>query len=88
MKERRFVPSGILRLGDRVRRDLRAGIAHSPEAILKVRAKRAALHEQLDEGEITPLRARVQYLRFASLIVAHVREHELETKDQPTDPQP
>jgi hypothetical protein len=30
----------------------------------------------------------VQYLRFASLIVAHVREHELETKDQPTDPQP
>jgi hypothetical protein len=79
MRDRRFVPSkSVIRLGDSVRSELRRVIDQSPSAIRKVRAKNAELNAKVEAGEITHERARVAYLRFISLIVAHVREHEQE----------
>lgn len=77
MKERRFVGlrSGTPRLGDNVRRNLRSAVDQSPTAIEKVRAKRAKLEMQVARGEISRERANCDYLKFASLIVAHIREH-------------
>jgi hypothetical protein len=64
-----------------VRSELRRTIEQSPAAILKVRAKNAELNAKLDAGLVSPERARAEYLKFASLIIAHVREHELERPD-------
>lgn len=70
-----------------MRRELRDVIARSPWAIRKIRAKNAELHAKVDSGELTHEAAQAHYLKFASLIVAHVREHELEgalrLKDRP-----
>jgi hypothetical protein len=80
MDDRRFGPlkPGVARLGDSVRGQLRRTIEESPSAILKVRAKNAELNAKMDAGLVTPERARAEYLKFASLIIAHVREHEIE----------
>jgi len=89
MRDRRFVPSQSEtgRLGDSVRRELRDVIARSPWAIRKIRAKNAELHAKVDSGEVTREAAQAQYLKFAGLLIAHVREHELEgalrLKDRP-----
>jgi len=81
MADRRFVRAEgrAVRLGDSVRGALRGTLDRSPWAIAKVRAKRAELSANVDAGRITALRARVQYLRFASLVIAHVREHDHES---------
>jgi hypothetical protein len=62
-------------LGDSVRKTLRRSIAQSPSAIRKVRAKNAELKLLVDAGAMTPQRAHAEFLKFASLVVAHVREH-------------
>jgi hypothetical protein len=65
-------------LGDSVLGDLRRAIDQSPWAIRKVREKNAELLAKVESGEVTREWAHAKYLRFASLIVAHVREHEAE----------
>jgi len=74
MQERRFVATER-RLGDSVRTALRSAIEHSPSAIAKVRAKRVELDAYVAAALITPERANTTWLKFASLIIAHVREH-------------
>ena len=77
MKERRFAssPAGLTRLGDSVRKTLRRSIEQSPTAIQKVRAKNTELNLLVAAGAMTPQRARAEFLRFSSLVIAHVREH-------------
>jgi hypothetical protein len=80
MRNRRFVSaqSGI-RLGDAVRIELRNTIGESPSAIAKVREKNAELNAKVAIGEMTRERAFAEYLKFARLIIAHVREHGSDT---------
>jgi hypothetical protein len=83
MKERRFVSpdSGLARLGDSVRRELRRRLEGSPSAIQKVREKNIELTALVAAGAVTPQRARAEFLKFASLMIAHVREHGPEVED-------
>jgi DNA primase len=54
---------------------LREAIDGCPAAITKVRAKRIELEAYIAAGLMTRERAQASYLKFASLIIAHVREH-------------
>jgi hypothetical protein len=89
MRDRRFVPSPpeAGRSSDSLRKELRDVVARSPWAIRKIREKNAELDAKIDSGELTHETAQAQYLRFATLLMAHVREHELEgalrLKDRP-----
>jgi hypothetical protein len=47
----------------------------APKTMAVIRAKRAELNAKVAAGEMTIVEARAAYQRFASLSIAHVREH-------------
>jgi multidrug resistance efflux pump len=53
---------------------------YAPKTMARVKAKKQELEAKVAAGEITAEEARAEYQRFASLAIAHHREHGSESE--------